>query len=159
MIRQAEPKDESAIAELWQVMVDYHRELDPLLFRAAEDGARRYAASVCERLDDPWSRVLVAEVDGAVVGYAYGMIADITTEFYQPTRSGLLLDVCVSASQRRRGIGTELVEAMRHWFVECEVERFEWHVSAGNEAALQFWQSIGGRATILRMRADCRSET
>ena len=107
----------------------------------------------------PGRGVLVAEVDGAVVGYAYGMIADITTEFYHPTRSGLLLDVCVSASQRRRGVGRALVQAMRLWFAECDVAHFEWHVSAGNEAALKFWQSIGGRATILRMRAPCGSET
>ena len=159
MIRPANAKDSDAIADLWQAMVDYHNEIDPLLFRAATDGARRYASSVCERLDDPWSRVLVAAVDGAVVGYAFAMIADITTEFYEPTRSGLLLDLCVSAGQRRHGIGTQLVNEMRRWFVECEVDRFEWHVSAENHAALAFWRSIGGRATMLRMRAECGSES
>ena len=99
-----------------------------------------------ERLGDPQSRVLVAEADGEIAAYASAMIADITTEMFQPLRCGLLADIYVSELYRRRGLGRALVERLCLWFRDQEVSHFEWHVSARNQAAMAFWEAIGGRA-------------
>lgn len=157
MIRLASEADAEQIGRLWLQMVDYHHTFDPHTFRAADDGAELYARRILQSLSDPWTRIFVAEIDGNLAGYALGMVADITTEMFQPLRSGLLSDIFVGAEHRRQGLGRALVAEMSDWFQKQKVDHFEWHVSAQNLAAIQFWQSLGGKATMLRMRAEiCR---
>lgn len=154
MIRLANEADADRIGRLWLEMVEYHQAFDPRTFRAADNGADLYAQRILQRLSDPWTRILVAEVGDDVVAYALGLVADITTEMFQPLRSGLLADIYVTAEHRRQGLGRELVAKMSDWFQTQKVCHFEWHVSAQNPAAIQFWKAIGGKATMLRMRAE-----
>ena len=154
VIRSANKADADRIGRLWLEMVEYHQAFDPLTFRAADDGADLYAQRILQRLTDPWTRILVAELEGDIVAYALGLVADITTEMFQPLRSGLLADIFVMAEHRRQGLGRELVAKMSDWFQTQKVGHFEWHVSAQNPAAIQFWKAIGGKATMLRMRAE-----
>ncbi len=152
-IRLAIEADAAQIGALWAQMVAHHAQFDATIFRPAENGAALYAQGIRERLRDPHARVLVAEVDGALVGYVNGIIADITTEMFLPLRCGLLADICVARAYRRRGLGRQLVERLALWFRAQDVQYFEWHVSAQNQAALAFWRAIGGETTMLRMRA------
>ena len=153
MIRLAVVSDAERIGEMWAEMVSYHAQFDALTFRAAENGADLYAQSVRERLNDPKARFLVVEDNGGLVGYVSGIIADITTEMFEPLRCGLLADLYVCEEYRRRGLARQLVERLCLWFSDQEVTHFEWHVSARNRAALAFWDAVGGETTILRMRA------
>ncbi len=154
MIRLAEAVDAERIGELWAEMVTYHATLDPQTFRPAASGAELYARSILDRLRDTDARVLVVELDGAVVGYVNGVIADITTEMFMPLRCGLLADIYLQAAYRRRGLGRQLVERLMLWFRSRGLRHFEWQVSAGNREALSFWKAIGGETTMLRMRAS-----
>ena len=154
MIRLARESDAKRIGELWEEMVVYHAQFDQFTFRAAENGAMLYERRLLERMGDPQSRVLVAEADGEVGAYASAVIADITTEMFQPLRCGLLADIYVSEPYRRRGWGRALVERLCLWFRDQNVSHFEWHVSARNQEALAFWEALGGDPTILRMRAN-----
>lgn len=158
MIRLANSADAERIGELWLEMVAYHAEFDPVMFRPSPHGAALYAQNVRERLEDPRARLLVAEAEGAVVGYASGLIADLTTGFFLPLRSGLLSDIFVAESHRRRGLGRALVERLALWFRDSGVRQFEWHVSADNEPALAFWAALDGKTTLLRMRAQIPEE-
>ncbi|MCY4062312.1 MAG: GNAT family N-acetyltransferase [Chloroflexi bacterium] len=153
MIRLAEAADAESIGHLWAEMVAYHAALDPETFRPAERGAERYARGILDRLRDADARVLVAEIDGAVVGYVNGVVADITTELFIPLRCGLLADIYLQAAFRRRGLGKQLVERLMLWFRSRGVNHIEWHVSARNHEALAFWKAVGGETTMLRMRA------
>lgn len=153
MIRLAEVGDAERIGEMWAEMVRFHAQFDAVTFRAAENGADRYAYAVRDRLQDPAARVLVAERRGELVGYVSGIIADITTEMFEPLRCGLLADIYVTETNRRQGLGRQLVERLCLWFRDQDVAHFEWHVSARNRPALAFWKAIGGEATLLRMRA------
>ncbi len=153
MIRLADEGDAEVIGELWAEMAGYHAQLDAATFRPAANGAELYARRICDRLQDSAARVLVAEQDGAVVGYVCGMIAEMTTEMFLPMRCGFLADVYVAPAYRRRGLGRRLVERLCLWFRDQDVAHFEWQVSAKNRAGLEFWEAIGGETTILRMRA------
>ncbi len=154
MIRLAAADDAQCIGELWLEMVQYHAELDPQTFRPAVTGAQLYARSILDRLADENARVLVAEIDGAVVGFVNGVIADVTTEMFLPLRCGFLADIYLQAAHRRRGLGRQLVERLMLWFSSRQARHFEWHVSAVNHEALAFWRAIGGETTLLRMRAS-----
>lgn len=158
MIRLAVEDDAEKIGELWAEMVAYHAQFDALTFRPAANGAAVYARNLVDRLGDPQTRVLVAVLDDEIVGYVSGMIADITTEIFQPLRCGLLADIFVSTEHRGSGTGRQLVERLILWFRAQDVEHFEWHVSAKNASARAFWESIGGEVTILRMRAKVQGD-
>ena len=154
MIRLATTNDAKRIGELWLEMVNFHQQFDAVLFQASENGAEFYESSVLSRLSDSQTRVLVAEVDGEVVGYVLGMLVNITPEMFAPIRSGFLADISVNAEFRRQGIGRELVERLVLWFQSQNVAYFEWHVSEKNQNAVKFWKSIGGETTMLRMRTN-----
>ena len=153
MIRLAEAVDAERIGELWAEMVAYHTQLDAQTFRAAKTGAELYASGILSRLNDADARVLVVEIEGEVVGFVNGVIANITTEMFMPLRCGLLCDIYLKECYRRQGIGRQLVERLTLWLRSRGVRSFEWHVSARNREALAFWKSIGGETTMLRMRA------
>lgn len=154
IVRVAQPGDIDAVARLWEALVAYHRVLDSSLPPAAPQGVRRYARRLIDRLDDPMSRVLVAEVDSAVVGYVLGVVVDLAPEMFAQDASGFLADIFVDANHRRAGIGTALVDSLVAWFGEKGLRYFEWHVAARNEESIAFWRSIGGRDVMLRMRAE-----
>lgn len=154
MIRLATTDDAKRIGELWLEMVNYHQQFDELMFRASEHGAEFYETSILSRLPDPQTRVLVADVDGEVVGYVLGMLVNITPEMFAPIRSGFLADISVTEAYRRQGIGRELVERLVLWFQSQDVTYFEWHVSEKNQNAVKFWKSIGGETIMLRMRTN-----
>ncbi len=145
MIRLAEPADVARISQLWAETVAYHAQFDADTFRAADNGAEAYARFVEDGLRDANARLLVAEMDGELVGYISGAIAGIAAEMFLPLRFdyGYL---------RRRGIGRALVERLALWFRAQGIDYFQWHVSAQNLPALGFWWAIGGVTTILHMR-------
>ncbi len=154
IIRPAAPQDIDAVAQLWQALVGYHREIDSDLPPAAPNGAVRYARRLMDRLEDPMTSVLVAESDGQVVGYVLGMVVDLVPEMFSQSPSGFLADIYVDADYRRLGVGRALVEHLTAWFREKGLRYYEWHVAARNEAALEFWRKVGGRDVMLRMRGE-----
>lgn len=154
MIRSARVDDCKQIGELWLEMVEFHRAFDPEMFRPNPAGASMYAQRIEQRLADSLTHVLVIEIERQIVAYAMGMIADITTDVFEPLRSGLLADIFVAADYRRLGWGKKLVERMMIWFRSQNVKHFEWHVSASNTAAIAFWRSFSATTTMLRMRAE-----
>lgn len=156
VIRPAVLSDIDAIARLWLELVAYHREIDPDLPSATPNGGARYARRLMDRLDDPTTRVLVAESDGEVVGYVLGMVVDLVPEMFSQSASGFLADIYVAAARRRHGVGRALVDHLTMWFREQGLSYFEWHVAARNEDAVKFWQAVGGRSVLLRMRGELK---
>lgn len=153
-VRPAKPGDVDAIARLWEALVEYHRALDADLPPATSQGAMRYARRLVDQLDNPTTRVLVAVANGKIVGYVVGVVVDLAPEIFAQEPSGFLADIYVDAAQRRRGIGTALVEALVDWFRNNGLRYFEWHAAVQNPAGIAFWRALGGREVMLRMRAD-----
>ncbi|HVU14079.1 MAG TPA: GNAT family N-acetyltransferase [Phototrophicaceae bacterium] len=158
IIRQVQAEDMDAVARLWLALVEYHRQLDSDLPPAAPQGAKRYARRLIERLDDPMSRVLVAETEGKVVGYVLGVVVDLAPEMFAQEASGFLADIFVDEAYRREGVGKALVDGLADWFRSKGLHYFEWHVAARNDAGIAFWQTMGGREVMLRMRAELDSK-
>jgi GNAT superfamily N-acetyltransferase len=154
MIRSAAQEDLNVIGGLWQSLVAHHMALDAAMPRPASDGAARYADRLAGMLDDPYAQVLVAEADGQVVGYVTAMIAEMRAEMFAEERAGLIADIYVHEAFRGRGIGTALVNAINDWFRLRGAAYVEWFVAAHNEAARGFWQRVGGRDVMVRMRLE-----
>lgn len=158
VIRPATSDDADAIGRMWSALVVYHTDMDDALPSAAVFGERRYARRLMDRLDDPLTRVLVAECGGELVGYVLGVIVDITADVFEQPPSGILADIYVTDAYRLHGVGRAMVEALSAWFTEHGLTAYEWHVAARNPAGVAFWKAMGGREVMIRMRADLPSK-
>ena len=154
MIRLMKPTDAPAIVELWSALVAYHRELTTDLPAAAVNGAARYAKRLIQRLDDPFTHILVAEDEDRVIGFALGTIVDLLPDIFNVEPGGYLADIFIAPAYRHQGLGRELIEQMINWFREQQVHYIELSVAVQNEQAIAFWKAVGGREVMLRMRID-----
>jgi ribosomal protein S18 acetylase RimI-like enzyme len=154
IIRSVNKGDADALGEMWLDLVAYHQNLTPDLPGPARGGEHRYVRRILERLDDPYTCALIAEVDGQVVGFILGMVIDLMPDIFDQRPSGFLADIYVEPQARRQGVGRSLVHSLVDWFRQCGVHSFEWHVASDNAAGIAFWRSVGGRDVMIRMRAD-----
>lgn len=132
LLRQAEDSDAAELAELW---TDVLRRGEP---QAQADDVLR----VLERVSGaPEERIVVAEVEGRLAGAVH---------LVKTTLSPLNLGPVVWAvsphvvpSQRRRGVGSALMEAAAGFADELDVEHVGTAVSAGARDANRFMARLG----------------
>ena len=92
----------------------------------------------------PAAEVLLAEVDGAVAGFAL-YFHNFSTFL---ARRGLWLeDLYVRPAFRSRGVGTRLLRSVAAIAVERRCGRFEWSVLDWNTPAIGFYERMG--ATVM----------
>lgn len=154
VIRPAGIQDADDIAKLWEQLVKYHRDLDDNLPMAVEDGGIIYARRLIDRLNDTHTRVYVAEINNAVIGYALGVIVDLVPEMFVQETGGFLADIFVDSDYRRRGVGRKLVNTLCDWFRARGVSYLELYVASRNADGKEFWSAVGGREIMTRMRVQ-----
>jgi GNAT superfamily N-acetyltransferase len=136
-IRPAAARDVPAVHGLIRELAEYER-LTALCTGTADELAASLAA------DRPAAEVLVAEVDGEIVGFAL-FFPTFSTFLARP---GLWLeDLYVRPAHRARGIGTRLFRAVAALAVERGCGRFEWAVLDWNAPAIGFYERMG--ATVM----------
>ena len=136
-IRAAETRDVGAILALMRELADFEKLTH--LFVATED-------DLADALfgPRPSAEALVAERDGAIVGYAL-FFHNYSTFL---GRRGLYLeDLYVQPSQRGTGLGTAMLKRLAALAVERRCGRFEWSVLDWNQPAIDFYQKMG--ATVM----------
>ena len=132
-LRPALPDDSGAIADLIRELAVYEK-LEGQA-RATADDLRRHLFG-----DRPAAEVIVAEVEGEVVGFAL-FFATFSTFRGQP---GLYLeDLFVRAEHRGRGIGKALLAGVARRAVDRGCGRLEWSVLDWNAASIAFYLSQG----------------
>lgn len=94
-------------------------------------------------------RVLVAEAEGALIGYALGTVDKPIHFRYR--RLGTLQACYVEARQRRGGVGKALVDAVLEWFRDKGVRAVDLGVLHSN-GAFRFWRKLGFREYYLKLR-------
>lgn len=104
VIRPARPADAGAIAWLCETALGYHDEPDLISERMAV------------MLDKPDHLVLVAEQEGAVLGFAHACNYD---QLYAPHMKNLMA-IAVTSEARGRGIGKLLLAEVEDWARESE---------------------------------------
>jgi GNAT superfamily N-acetyltransferase len=147
-LRPARPGDEAAIMALIAALAQYEK-----LEHAVESSAADIAAALFA--ENPRAFCDLAEVDGAVVGFALWFYTFSTFR----GRHGIYLeDLFVRPEARRAGAGTAL---LRHLARRCVAEglgRFEWAVLDWNAPAIAFYRAQGaqllGNWTLCRVDGD-----
>jgi len=101
--------------------------------------------------DRPVAEAILAEEDGAAVGFALFFTSYSTFL----TRPGVYLeDLFVLESHRRRGVGTALLTEVKRLAEARGAGRLEWSVLDWNTGAIKFYERFG--ATVLPQWRICR---
>jgi GNAT superfamily N-acetyltransferase len=134
-IRPARPDDAETLVALVRELATYEK-------------LEEYACATSEALRThlfgprPAAEAILAEVDGAPVGFAL-FFTTFSTFRGQP---GLYLeDLFVRESHRGRGIGKALVATVAQAAVNRGYGRLEWSVLDWNEPAIGFYRGLGAR--------------
>jgi ribosomal protein S18 acetylase RimI-like enzyme len=150
-VRPARDEDLPAVIGLWRELQDINAAYDPRL-TLNPDAGEWFLGYLGGQLDNPHMAVLVAEHEGAVVGYTFGQVMQRPTLLSGDC--GYIADVCVAAGWRGRGIGRRLHERMRAWFLSRGVTSIEVQIVRANPASQAFWRKMGYGDFLRTLRAD-----
>ena len=154
VIRPATPADMRAIGRLGALLVQTHHDFDPQRFLAATERTEEgYGAFLRSQLREPNIIVLVAERDGAVLGYTYAGIEGVD---YMSLRgpAGVLYDIVVDPAERGRGVGRTLLDATLAALEARGAPRVVLSTAERNEPAQVLFARAGFRRTMIEMTRE-----
>jgi ribosomal protein S18 acetylase RimI-like enzyme len=156
-VRAAKSEDEAAIGRLGAMLVAEHHDFDPKRFIAPlPQLPQRYGQFLVSQIDRRDMVVLVAERDGAVVGYAF---AGVEGNDYMALRgpAGVIYDLVVDPEHRRQGVGTTLLDATLQALEKLGAPRALLFTADKNEVARDMFTKAGFRRTMIEMTRElCR---
>ncbi len=150
LIRGATADDVKQAAALGAQIVRLHHETNPKRFFWFDQVEEGYAAWLTQEIQRRDAVVLVAELDGQIVGYAYGAI-EARDWSILVDRHGGFHDLCVAAHVRRQGIGRQLAVEMIQRLEALGAERILARAMVQNEAAQRLVTELGFGATMVEM--------
>lgn len=148
MIRIADICDLGRLTELFTELHRHHVEIKPETFVMPERGW--FSERISEILNDSGQTVLVHD-DGEINAYAVVKIMDVNTEEKVPRRMCYIDCFAVSESCRRRGIGTELFNAVKAFGKENGCTSVQLGVCVSNTDAVRFYEKMGLAPRTIQM--------
>ena len=140
-IRPAGEGDIPAVVALYRQLDQALVDLQPEFFCVAprEDEFVRQAVKAAD------ADYLLAEEEGAVVGFALVNYAGWTPEFscVLPHRYACLADLVVDEAHRQQGIGSTLLGAAKRWARDRRLEYLELSVLSQNAPAIALYRKHG----------------
>jgi GNAT superfamily N-acetyltransferase len=145
-LREATREDVPEIRALIRELADYEKEPEAAVVSEADLLRDGFA-------ERPLFRVVMAEWEGAVAGFAFYFFNYSTWQ----GRPGLYLeDLFVRPAHRGQGIGKALLVHLAGIALRENCGRFVWQVLDWNEPSIRFYESLGARIMKewLTMRVD-----
>ena len=149
-VRRATTSDLPAASELAGRLARMHHETDPERFFLPERVVEGYAWWFERVLQDPEAVLLVAEVEGKVLGYAYGALSERDWNLLLDAH-GAIHDLYVADGERRRGTGEALLRAILTELDRLGAERIVLSTMPSNLPAQRLFARFGFRVTFLEM--------
>ncbi len=142
IIRPAQLSDYDDFCELMAQIDKYHRDEYPDIFREAHPvRTREYFSDV---LNDDTEHILVAEIDGQVVGSVQWLVSFARELPILQPRTALKIETLVVHDDfRRQGIGRKLMTKVEEWARAHQISNLELGVWLFNESAIKFYESLG----------------
>ena len=152
-VRRATAGDLEAAAYLGALVVRVHHATNPKRFFLPDDPEKGYVWWLSKELKRKEAVVLVALLEGRIVGYCYGTLEErywaILVE-----RHGVLQDIAVDETVRRRGIAYALAEVMIAELTSLGAPRILLRTMVQNEAAQRLFARFGFSITMVEMTRE-----
>lgn len=104
-------------------------------------------------IDSPNATLLVAELNGELVGSGYAKIMDAVS-YKQPARYGYLGFMFVPTEHRGKGINGRVTQKLIDWCKSKGLTEIQLDVYDVNEAAVKAYKKAGFKPHLLNMRLD-----
>ncbi|HEX8188493.1 MAG TPA: GNAT family N-acetyltransferase [Pyrinomonadaceae bacterium] len=153
-VRRATPADLPAVGRLGALLVRTHHGFDPGRFiEATPRTERSYASFIGSQLGEPDVVVLIAELNGEVVGYTYAALEGYD---YMALRgpAGVLHDIVVEPASRGQGVGRMLLDATLAELEDLGAPRVVLSTAERNEPAQRLFGRAGFRRTMIEMTRE-----
>lgn len=149
-VRPARHEDVRTVARLAAKLVDQHRGYDPRRFVLPEPVEDGYFRFLTAEIGDAQAVLLVASVEGEIVGYLYGRVepqsfVDLRGE------AGWIHDIYVAERARGMKVGGVLLDAGVEALRERGARSLMLNVAPQNDAAHRLFQGRGFKNTMLEM--------
>ncbi len=154
VIRPATSADLPRLGRLGALLVDEHHSIDTRRFLPTRDRTPAdYAHFLVRQIEDPKVVVLVADVRGDVIGYAYGAVEG---HDYMALRgpAGVLHDLVVEPEFRGRGVGRLLLDAALAALEQRGAPRVVLSTAARSHDAQRLFARAGFRSTMVEMTRE-----
>ena len=151
VIRPARRSDRARAAELWSEMIDYHARISNIDFRRVRDAKRIWMRFFDRHLGSRTKRAWVAERKGWVVGLVMGSMVKRPPMFVVRYR-GHIEEMAVTASERRKGIGSRLLKEFLAWARAKGVPYVTLEAAPENRIGVPFWEKKGFRTIQISMK-------
>ena len=155
VIRPAIPADVPAIVPLAVLLVQAHHDFDRDRFLAVTPHTEKgYADYLGSQLGQKNSVVLVADLNGEIVGYAWGGLEGTD---YMALRgpAGALYDIVVDPEHRGHGVGAALLATVIEKLMALGAPRIVLSTAVRNHSAQRLFEKAGFRPTMLEMTRQC----
>ena len=153
IIRSANSADIESAASLGAQIVRLHHATNPNRFFMLDNVEQGYTWWLGEEIKRPEAVVLVAELAGNIVGYAYGAIEERDWSILVD-RHGAFHDLCVAESVRRQGVGRALALAMIERLEALGAPRILLRAMVQNESAQRLAVELGFEPTMVEMTRE-----
>lgn len=155
-VRRAQIDDQSTVGDLWTRLLKEQEELESR-FEMAEDARERWDNDFPMWLDQETSRIYVAEADEEIVGFATARRWG-PPPIYAESSEVYLDELYVQPSHRRRGYGTQMLNAVRHWTDRIGARRIRLGILAANEDARAFWAAQDANPLTVTLTIEGQGE-
>jgi ribosomal protein S18 acetylase RimI-like enzyme len=151
-IRSATLADYPGLARVAREVHEYHVALLPHVFRSvASPFPEGYFAGLVTGDD---SDILLAERDGAIMGYATLQLRRATLDILVPRTSAHISNFGVSQAARRHGVGRRLFAACREWTRRKGGASLDLECWEANQEAMRFYEEMGMRVSMRTLTID-----
>ncbi len=152
VVRKAEVDDLDRLLEFEQGVIETERPFDPSLKR---ENTRYY--DMAAMLAAPQVRVVVAELDGELIGSGYARIED-SKPYLTHDRHSYMGFMFTVPEHRGKGVNQKIIDNLEQWSLSQGVTEMRLEVYTDNLAAIRAYEKIGYSVNVLKMRKSLGGE-
>ncbi|AMY11312.1 putative acetyltransferase [Luteitalea pratensis] len=154
LIRSATAADLPVLGHLGALLMRVHHDFDAQRFLSpGTDPERGYAWFLGRQIEDKGCLVLVAELEGAVIGYVYAAIEPLSWKELRD-QSGFIHDLVVEPGHRDGGAGSQLLDAAIEWLRGRGMPRVLLCTAEQNAGGQRLFARHGFRRTMIEMTRE-----
>lgn len=101
------------------------------------------------------TEVVVAEIEGEIVGSGYGQIRN-RQDFFKQERLGYIGFIFVVEEHRGKGISQKIIQYLYGWFETKNLEEVRLNVYTKNPSAIRAYEKAGMEKHLIEMRINLK---
>jgi GNAT superfamily N-acetyltransferase len=152
IVRAARVEEIATLLSFEQGIVKAERPFDNTL----KEGEIHYY-DLIHLIESPIAEVIVAEIDGELVGSGYALIKE-AKPYLKHTHYAYLGFMYVKPEYRGQGINKAILEALKQWAISRNIREIRLEVYEDNIVAKKAYEKAGFKANLLEMRMELNAE-